>query len=78
VEIDTGSLDKDAAMLVLTRKVGQRILIGENVAVTVVRVSQGTVRLGIEAPPETPIVREELQMQLDAGEEPVVDASPPV
>ncbi len=37
-------------MLVLTRKVGQRILIGENVAITVVRVSQGTVRLGIEAP----------------------------
>jgi carbon storage regulator len=48
-------------MLVLSRKVGQRILIGDNVAVTIVRVSQGTVRLGIEAPPEMPIVREELK-----------------
>jgi carbon storage regulator len=65
-------------MLVLTRKVGQRILIGENIAVTVVRVSQGTVRLGVEAPPETPIVREELQMQLEAGEEPTLNATPPI
>jgi carbon storage regulator len=64
-------------MLVLTRKVGQRILIGENVAVTVVRVSQGTVRLGIEAPPETPIVREELQLQMEAGAEPTLNATPP-
>lgn len=55
-------------MLVLTRKVGQRVLIGDNVAVTIVRVSQGTVRLGIEAPPETPIVREELQLELEASD----------
>lgn len=52
-------------MLVLSRKVGERILIGENIAVTVVRVSGGGVRLGIEAPPETPIVREELKQQLE-------------
>jgi carbon storage regulator len=55
-------------MLVLTRKVGQRVLIGDNVAITVVRVSQGTVRLGIEAPPETPIIREELQLELEASD----------
>lgn len=52
-------------MLVLSRKVGERILIGENIAVTVVRVSGGGVRLGIEAPPETVIVREELKHQLE-------------
>ena len=52
-------------MLVLSRKVGERILIGENIAVTVVRVAQGTVRLGIEAPHSTPIVREELKIDLD-------------
>ena len=55
-------------MLVLTRKVGQRILIGDNVAITIVRVAQGTVRVGIEAPPETPIVREELQAELQAAD----------
>jgi carbon storage regulator len=63
-------------MLVLTRKVGQRVLIGENVAITVVRVSQGTVRLGIEAPPETPIVREELQLEMDAND-PTLKVAPP-
>ncbi len=52
-------------MLVLSRKVGQRILIGENVAVTVVRVTGGGVRLGIEAPPEMAVVREELANQLN-------------
>ena len=55
-------------MLVLTRKVGERVFIGGDVAVTIVRVSQGTVRLGIEAPPETPIVREELQLELEAAD----------
>jgi carbon storage regulator len=48
-------------MLVLSRKVGERILIGENIAVTVVRVGPGIVRLGVEAPHELPIVREELK-----------------
>lgn len=48
-------------MLVLSRKVGERILIGENIAVTVVRVAQGTVRIGVEAPENLPIVREEIK-----------------
>ena len=47
-------------MLVLSRKVGERILIGPDIAVTVVRVTGGGVRLGIEATPELPVVREEL------------------
>ncbi len=47
-------------MLVLSRKVGERILIGPDIAVTVVRVTGGGVRLGIEAPPDLPVVREEL------------------
>jgi len=48
-------------MLVLSRKVGQRILIGDKIAVTVVRVAQGAVRIGVEAPDDLPIIREELQ-----------------
>ena len=51
-------------MLVLSRKVGERILIGDNVAVTVVRVSQGIVRIGIEAPRDLTIVREEIKGQV--------------
>lgn len=47
-------------MLVLSRKVGERILIGDSISVTVVRISGGGVRIGIDAPPELPVIREEL------------------
>ena len=57
----------DAAMLVLSRKVGERIWIGDQISVTVVRITGGGVRLGIEAPPEFPIVREELKQQIDGA-----------
>ncbi len=50
-------------MLVLSRKVGEKILIGDNISVTVVRVAQGTVRIGVEAPEDLPIVREEIKDQ---------------
>ena len=54
-------------MLVLSRKVGQRILIGDDISITIVRVAQGGVRIGIDAPKELPVVREELKDK--AGEE---------
>jgi carbon storage regulator len=47
-------------MLVLTRKVGERIHIGEGIIVTVVRIQNDKVRLGIEAPPDVAIHREEV------------------
>ncbi len=52
-------------MLVLSRKVGERIWIGENISVTVVRITGGGVRIGIEAPTELAVVREELKHKLD-------------
>lgn len=54
-------------MLVLSRKVGQRILIGDKIAVTIVRVGQGGVRVGIEAPDGIEIVREELKLDGEAS-----------
>ena len=51
-------------MLVLSRKPGERILIGENVTVTIVRIGPNNVRLGIEAPRDMNIVREELCLEL--------------
>ena len=51
-------------MLVLSRKVGERIRIGDEVTVTVVRITGGGVRLGIEAPAELSIIREELHEEL--------------
>lgn len=55
-------------MLVLSRKVGQRILIGDKIAVTVVKVGHGGVRIGVEAPPELSVVREELAAELDRAD----------
>jgi len=49
------------AMLVLSRKVGEKILIGNQISVTVVRVGQGAVRIGVEAPDDLAIVREEIK-----------------
>ena len=48
-------------MLVLSRKVGERILVGDQVTITVVRITGGGVRIGIEAPPELAVIREELK-----------------
>ena len=48
-------------MLVLSRKVGQRIFIGESISITVVKVAGGGVRIGIDAPSELSIIREELR-----------------
>ena len=47
-------------MLVLSRKAGERVLVGDNVFITVVRIGPNAVRLGIEAPKDMNIVREEL------------------
>jgi carbon storage regulator len=47
-------------MLVLTRKVGEQIVIAENVHVTVVAVNGKQVRLGVTAPSSVPVVRQEL------------------
>ena len=64
-------------MLVLSRKVGERILIGDQISVTVVRVAGGGVRLGIEAPDELPVIREELQKQMDAADALNASKAPP-
>lgn len=55
-------------MLVLSRKVGERILIGDKVFVTVVKIGHGGVRLGVDAPPEMAVVREELAQELERVE----------
>ncbi len=55
-------------MLVLSRKVGERILIGDKISVTVVKVGHGGVRIGIDAPVEMAVVREELAKELERAE----------
>lgn len=47
-------------MLVLTRKTGERLHLGQDIVVKVVKVRGNSVQLGIEAPPEVAILRSEL------------------
>jgi len=51
-------------MLVLSRKQNERIRVGDSVVVTVVRVSGDKVRIGIEAPANVRVLRDELDDEL--------------
>ena len=50
-------------MLVITRRIGETILIGKDITVVVSAIQGGTVKLGIIAPPEIKIVRSELTLE---------------
>lgn len=57
-------------MLILSRKIGQSVLVGDNVTVTVLKVHGSSVRIGIEAPNDVRILRAELpERQPDNGED---------
>ena len=62
-------------MLVLSRKLGEKIFIGDNVCITVVDIDRGKIRLGIEAPRDVPIYRQEL-LPLKSGEAPAAAPAP--
>jgi carbon storage regulator len=47
-------------MLVLSRREQERIRLGESIVLTIIRVSGERVRIGIEAPPDVAVVRDEL------------------
>lgn len=55
-------------MLVLSRKEGERIVIGENITLVVSKVHGNRVTIGIEAPRDVKIVRGELEVELGASD----------
>jgi carbon storage regulator len=59
-------------MLVLTRKSNQSIMIGDDIEVTVLSITGEKVRIGIQAPRDIPVFREEvyLEIQQERGGEP--------
>ena len=61
-------------MLVLSRKLGEKIFIGENICITVVDIDRGKIRLGIEAPRNVPIFRQELLPLDNSGNPPAAKA----
>ena len=58
---DTATTQGGSPMLVLARKPGERIVINEEITVTVLEVRGSQIRLGIEAPTEIPVRREEVR-----------------
>lgn len=48
-------------MLVLSRKVGEKLIIGDNITLTINRISGNRVKIGIEAPNHVRVVRDELE-----------------
>lgn len=55
-------------MLVLSRKIGERIQIGDSITLVVTRIIGNRVTVGLEAPPEVRIVRAELDRQDKKGD----------
>lgn len=51
-------------MLILTRKVGESVLIGDDISITVLSVRGNQVKLGVQAPKEVSVHREEIYQQI--------------
>jgi carbon storage regulator len=53
-------------MLVITRRSGERVVLGDDITITVLEISGSTVRLGIEAPTEIRVYRHEIWLAVKA------------
>ena len=63
-------------MLVLSRKPGEQIVIGNDIRITIVEVKGNKVKMGIQAPDDVTIFRSELRDWLGAAPPPGADATP--
>lgn len=65
-------------MLILQRKAGESLLIGEDVEISVLSVDAGRVRLAIQAPKSVPILRSELKGAVKANQEAAGESGSPM
>lgn len=63
-------------MLILTRRLGETLTIGDDITVTVLDVRGSQVRLGIDAPPQVPVHREEIYQKIQREKAGLAAASP--
>lgn len=65
-------------MLILQRKAGESLEIGENIKISVLAVEGGRVRLAIDAPQHVPILRSELKTAVDTNRESAQESRSPL
>ena len=63
-------------MLVLTRRPGENIRIGQDIVITVLKVAPGQVKIGIEAPPDVIVHREEIYERIQEANRKAAGVSP--
>jgi len=68
-EGQTGKQPRSRTMLILTRKVGETIVINDTIRVTVLQIKGNQVRIGIEAPKNVSVHRQEIQERIAAQAE---------
>jgi carbon storage regulator len=51
-------------LLILTRRIGEKIIIGDDVIISIVGLKGSQIRIGTEAPPEVPVYREEIYLKI--------------
>jgi carbon storage regulator len=65
---------EEATMLVLSRKLGEKIVINGNIVVTIVKIDRNQIRIGIEAPKDIPVYRNEIAPDHEAHGELVLNS----
>lgn len=66
-------------MLILTRRVGEALKIGDNIDITILSIKGNQVRIGINAPKDVPVHREEIYSRIKDEKQPeFIDSSQPL